>query len=144
MSKRIQPFCDLQETRHETNCPRATTIAEEISERFAAFRRAHPKNTRIPSDLRMAVVDALARGLSPSLLRRTCGVSTGQLGWWRTRSRTSAPVAIQPPRVFSVTGDAAPRSPELSVLPPADGLELRLGSWSVCVRQLDSTDVTQG
>jgi hypothetical protein len=142
MSKQTQPSHDAPGNHRSADRRQALAFADELRRRFLRFHRENPRNTRVPSDLRTAVAAALARGVTPGLLRRTCGLSTSQLTRWRVSSRALAPVQAPPPstagqlppRVFSVIGEATPRPSDLPAYPPTDGLELRLGPWSVCVR----------
>jgi hypothetical protein len=142
MSRQTQPSHDVPGNDRRADRRQALAFADELRKRFLRFRRENPRNTRVPSDLRAAVAAAIARGVTPGLLRRTCRLSTSQLTRWRMCSRALAPVLTPapspagqlPPRVFSVIGEATARPPGLPARPPADGLELRLGPWSVCVR----------
>jgi transposase-like protein len=118
---------------------------EELRTRFVAFRRDNPRNTRIPADLRAAVVAAMRRGVTPTRLRRACGLSTSQLARWRAgaRERRRATLRSQHARVFSVVGEAPPCPQEPTAPPPAHDLELRLGPWSVSVRLAEQPDATR-
>ena len=119
---------------------------DELTTRFATFRRDNPRNTRIPDDLRAAVVVAIRRGVTATRLRRACGLSTSQLAQWRASARgplRSTP-GSQHARVFSVVGEAPPRPPQPTAPPPAHDLELRLGPWSVSVRLAAQTDTRRG
>ena len=109
---------------------------DELRESFAAFRRENPRNTRIPGDLRAAVIAAMRRGATVTRLRRACGLSTSQLARWRAGAGRPArsTVRAQQARVFSVVGEAPSPRRELPGCPPGHDLELRLGPWSVSVR----------
>ena len=109
---------------------------DELKERFAIFRRENPRNTRIPDDLRSAVITAMKQGVRSGRLRRACGLSTSQLARWRALAPSPVPSIVrrQHARVFSVIGDTRPRSPVATLSSPAYDLELRLGPWSVSVR----------
>lgn len=119
---------------------------DELTTRFATFRRDNPRNTRIPDDLRATVVAAMRRGVTATRLRRACGLSTSQLAQWRANARGPAHATLrsQHARVFSVVGEAHPRSPEPTAPSPAHDLELRLGPWSVSVRLAAQTDARRG
>lgn len=119
---------------------------DELTRRFATFRRNNPRHTRIPGDLRAAVVVAMRRGVTATRLRRACGLSTSQLARWRASARapSRSTVSSQHARVFSVVGEAPPRPPEPTAPSPAHDLELRLGPWSVSVRLAAQTVARQG
>jgi hypothetical protein len=131
---------DDQDTR-----PGDIATVDELTTGFATFRRDNPRNTRIPDDLRAAVVVAMRRGVTATRLRRACGLSTSQLAQWRASARcpSHATLRSQHARVFSVVGEAPPRSPVPTAPPPAHDLELRLGPWSVCVRLAPLTETTR-
>lgn len=117
----------------------------ELKERFAVFHRENPPGTRIPADLRAAVVEAIQRGVAPTRLRRSCGLSTGQLTQWRAVARgTRGSGAGTPrPRAFSVV-DTPARAWAAAVAGPTEELELRLGRWSVSVRLARHSDAGRG
>jgi hypothetical protein len=116
--------------------PGDVATVDELATRFTIFRRDNPRNTRIPDDLRAAVLAAIRRGVTATRLRRACGLSTSQLARWRVGARGPArsTVRAQHARVFSVVGEAPPRRRELLGDPPGHDLELRLGPWAVSVR----------
>jgi len=109
-----------------------------LRKRFARFRRAHKPHTRIPDELRAAAVAAVQRGVAPSILKMTCGVSSRQLGQWRPKTtKASVPNGnrLDDVQVLSVVEhDALP----LKLTPTSSAvdqeLHLRLGSWSVSIR----------
>jgi hypothetical protein len=111
----------------------------------------------VPSELRVAVLTAIARGVTPGLVRRACGLSGHQLKRWgkgsaaRVATPALAPTLspalateVRPARIFSVTTEATARSPKPAAQPLTDALELRLGPWSVCVRLATPPDATRG
>ncbi len=123
-----------------------TALVEDLSRRFATFRRESPRHARVPRELRAAVVAAIGHGVPPARLRAACGVSTSQLDRWRTASTSGASFGgeLQRARVFSVTGDPSPRPVDAGGWPPHDGLELRLGPWSVSVRLARQHEADRG
>ena len=150
-----QPFRVLPCARCTADDRQRLARVADLNRRFARFRRENPRNTRIPKELRAAVVAAIAHGVAPGLLRRTCGISTSQLARWRpsacalvpapaTALASPSPLATPLPRVFSVVSETTSRPADLPATPPADALELRLGTWSVCVRRLEPTDAVRG
>lgn len=122
----------------------ASAVAE-LKERFAVFHRENPPSTRIPADLRAAVVEAIQRGVAPTRLRRSCGLSTGQLTRWRAvaRGTKGSGAGASRPRVFSVV-DTPARASAAAVAGPPEELELRLGRWSVSVRLARHPDAGRG
>jgi len=118
-------------------------VLAELARRYARFRRKHPRGARIPSELRAATLAALEKGVSPSELHRSCGVSWNQVAAWRAARSTGDRVAREGDdatdvRVFSVVDEPALEggAPKLEAGREAE-LELRLGSWSVTVRLAD-------
>ena len=132
---------------HFTSTPSAAgsstdrdAILAELAERFAAFRRANQRFTRVPRDLRAAVASAMRSGVTPTQLRRTCGVSTSQLDRWRDRpSAGGAPSQVEKEcaRIFSVVDGIPPPVSNTTHDTTADALELRIGPWSVSVRLVE-------
>jgi len=107
----------------------------ELGKRFARFRKAHPRGTRIPDDLREAALELL-REVAPADLYRTCGINFGQVTAWKeVEARSHAAPDV---RVFSVVeGEPVPRlAPRATASAATPGLELRLGVWSVSVQLL--------
>jgi hypothetical protein len=102
----------------------------ELGVRFARFRREHPGGARIPDDLREAAL-SLLREVAPADLYRTCGISFGQVMAWKVAKARGA--ESPDARVFSVV-DEKP-VPRLEPKDTEPALELRLGPWSVSVRQ---------
>ncbi len=118
-----------------------SAVLADLKERFARFRAKHRRGTRVPGELRAATLAALGKDVSSGELYRSCGVSWGQLEAWkagckssgtRAKKRNAEPAEV---RVFSVV-DAEPEPVERPGLvnPLDEGLELRLGLWSVRVR----------
>ena len=107
----------------------------KLGERFARFRKEHPRGARIPDDLRAAAL-ALLRKVAPAGVYRACGISFGQVMAWKEAEARSPTVPDL--RVFSVVDEEsalrlAPKATESAAAP---ALELRLGPWSVSVRLL--------
>ena len=118
---------------------------EHLRRSFVRFRREHPSRTRIPDTLRKAALRAIENGASEADVRRACGVTSDQLAQWRRhrqegrgRQRSGgqqSPVVAEPePRIFSVIDDEGVAGNNAEGLPD---LELRLGGWSVCIRQVE-------
>jgi hypothetical protein len=116
--------------------PEVVTAIGDLTKRFAAFRRENPRHTRIPGGLRAAVLAAMQRGVTPTRLRRTCGLSKKQLTCWQGSSwvRTPSFARVEPARVFSVVGETPLPRAAAAAVAGAEELELRLGRWSVSVR----------
>lgn len=126
--------------------PSDVAAVDELGARFATFHSKNPPHTRIPNDLRAAVIAAMRRGVTAARLRHACGLSTSQLARWRAllRGPSCSALKSEQPRVFSVVGEVPPRPLESSSLPPAHDLELRLGPWSVSVRLAALPEPRQG
>ena len=109
-------------------------MVAELERRFALFREQHARCTRVPAELRAAVMSALAQGVASGEIERACRVSWNQIRAWQARDRLEpwkAKVDDQDVRVFSVVDEVPGAHQE----PAAEhGLELRLGLWSVSVR----------
>lgn len=113
-----------------------SSVLADLEGRFARFRAEHRRGTRVPVELRTAVLAALRRGVTAGELYRTCGIGWSQLEAWksgpnsvRKRGRRDAADV----RVFSVV-DAEPLDQQAAVVAIENELELRLGRWSVRVR----------
>lgn len=149
MGKQSQSRLTTPPLNHVSQRPERTesagsVVLAELQARFAQFRAEHPRGTRVPAALRAAALAALGEGVKTTQLRRTCGISWGQLKAWKagresSRTRLHEDEGPTDVRVFSVV-DAEPVEAPASV-DPADGtLELKLGPWSVRVQL---TGVTQ-
>ena len=53
-----------------------------LQERFERFRRGTVRWTRVPADLRAAVLEAVRQGVTLTEVRRACGLSLSQLRLW--------------------------------------------------------------
>ncbi|MCK5805790.1 MAG: hypothetical protein KAI66_23365 [Lentisphaeria bacterium] len=107
---------------------------------FARFRRTHSPRTRIPDGLRQATLEVLDSGIEENEVRRVCGVTSDQVAQWRKHPQArepERPLQRQELRVFPVVddfaaarhgGEPAPQKQDLE-------LELRLGDWTLCIRQ---------
>jgi hypothetical protein len=111
-------------------------LLRELGQRFDAFRGENRRFTRVPGELRAAAVAALREGVTPSGLRRVCGISTSQLASWRSERPSLAAAAAEVPsaRAFRVIDDAPASGGGAAAVIDDDALELRLGPWSVLVR----------
>lgn len=114
---------------------------EELRRGFAKFRRTRKPGARIPNALREAVLAALESGEAEGEVRRVCGVTSTQLAQWGHRKRSSAKqgsLGDHKARVFSVVDEM----PEMKVERRSGGseatVELRLGGWEICLRQLEA------
>ena len=121
-------------------------VVSELRRRFAAFRKANRRGSRIPPSLRRAVVEAAAQGVPMKSLWLACGVTKSQVQKWGAimpsgQTRQSAPneLEVEPARCFSVVdpGDVAGSgSPTASA---STILELRIGEWAISIRPLATT-----
>ena len=113
---------------------------ERLRQRFAKFRRDHPPQTRIPNILRSAVVAAVRQGVGQSKLRRACGLGSGQIErWQQILEPTPKPgrcTQSADARVFRVLDEPPTARRRIDIEQPDQPLELRLGDWSICVRQV--------
>jgi hypothetical protein len=115
---------------------------KKLSRRFTQFRGEHPLQTRIPDTLRKATLAALRRGVTQAQVRRACGVTSGQLDdWQQSLDRVATPARrnLKPARVFSVVDDNASRDSQATSPNRDQPLELRLGGWEICVRQVGAS-----
>jgi hypothetical protein len=137
MDRSCLPPRDLREGCQNPR-DRPNVSVDQLSRRFAKFRREHPAYTRIPDSFRAAVLAVMKRGVTRTKLCRTCGLSSRQLDHWqKSQHGESSPGDLDAARgvqILSVVDD------EPTVFADAkDGhreqpLELRLGGWSICVR----------
>jgi hypothetical protein len=124
------------QTRGRRRPQGASPMVAELARRFALFREQHPRGTRVPAELRAAVLSALARGAASGDIERACRVSWGQVRAWEARDGrglVKTPVEDPEVRVFSVV-DEAPGALAPVASTTEHGLELRVGPWSVSVR----------
>lgn len=114
-----------------------TEVLEQLRKRFRSFRALRGERKRVPLELRRAVLDALAEGVSSRALCRELGITPMQLSAWRrsdaSTAQSAATVKVPRARVFEVTDPA--RGESHGALPGGgDALELRLGGWSLVIR----------
>jgi hypothetical protein len=109
------------------------SVLARLEGRFAEFRRSHPAGARVPTELRTAALAALEKGVGAGDLYRRCHISWGQVHAWKAKAAEGEGTDV---RVFSVVDDAPVHQEEPS-LSSGQGLELRLGPWSVSVRLAD-------
>jgi hypothetical protein len=115
------------------------TVAE-LSRRFAMFREEHPSGTRIPPELREAVVSAVARGAALGPIERACRISRSQIIAWRAGGpfRSGEKSTEDPPaRIFSVVDEVLGAASPPSTSTVEQELEFRLGPWSVKVKLIE-------
>jgi hypothetical protein len=123
---------------HDDSC---RPSIRELRQRFASFRKQHKSGARIPNDLRAAVFEALQKGDPPLEVLNACRITLKQLDSWRRhqgfgQEKNKTQVHQQKVRVFSVSDGAPLNALERAVGEDAEGtLELRLGQWSICIRQ---------
>jgi hypothetical protein len=123
-------------------------LVEDLRKRFLDFRRTNARHTRIPEELRAAVLAAVGRGVTPTRIRRTCRVSDGQLTRWKAANRAThgqMPESPGPARIFSVVDDqpSRPSRPPACDSAPEPALELRVGLWSVTVQRTERQEAAQ-
>jgi hypothetical protein len=115
-------------------------VPADLCRRFADFRRTSKARTRVPNDLRHAVLDALDQGVSMLAVRRDLGLTAEQVAGW-PRCALGGPVeiegesGIEDSRVFTVADGPAVEKPGPTRSDADEALELRLGAWSIVVRR---------
>lgn len=117
---------------------RAQRSLEQLEQRFARFRREHPRQTRIPDALRRDALAAIRLGVTRTQLRNACGVSSDQVKHWQRNGGLAVAERepnIEDARVFSVLEDVPSRESESRSPDEEQHLELRLGGWSISVRR---------
>ena len=96
---------------------------------FATFRRRYPPHTRVPGQLRRAVLEAVRSGIDPALLKGELGVTGAQVAKWRQCPSPTQEIAFGAgPRVLEVvpSGTGAVRANGLRVSYEAGRLLLEL------------------
>lgn len=113
---------------------------EQLKRSFAKFRSGHRTRTRIPQVLRDSALAALESGVPELRVRRACGISGTQLRWWRLRQDTCAEGIEQQEhkaRIFPVVDDIAYVGAENAGAPTGQSVQLRVGQWEICIRQVE-------
>lgn len=129
-------FDDSQNNKHKNEIN-----LEELARRFANFRARNQVITRIPDALRVDAVAALRQGIPKKVLRRSCGITTAQLTSWQQigspkKIKKAVTIKNRPPRIFSVKDKNRTPHNNIEAKDNKPNLELRLGDWSICVKQL--------
>jgi hypothetical protein len=119
---------------------------KELAKRFAAFRRSHKRFTRVPTELRAAVMAAMRRGVTATQLRRTCSISSSQLEQWGRAPGAAASSCMEAERarIFSVVDEVPSRASDSTQCTASDGFELRIGPWAVSVRLAETQEPGRG
>lgn len=143
MQKTSESSPTRSRVRRRSETRDGSSALAELENRFARFREEHARGTRIPEELRAAVLAALDEGVRPRELHRKCGVSWSQIVAWQARGVGRVKEQAAEPRevrVFSVA-DEPPmhRSGALSSTAEQE-LELRFGPWSVKIQGVGSED----
>ena len=142
MGKRSRrPAVPRQSTRRRAtvNTSAAPTVAR-LERRFAKFRGEHPPRTRIPDNLRGAVLSAMRQGVPMAELRRICGLGSNQIEYWQKslgEILTHPDPPVQDARVFSVAGDIPTPDVEPTDYKREQHLDLRLDGWSISIRRAE-------
>lgn len=106
-------------------------VLADLAKRFAQFRKEHRRHTRVPQELREAVLAVVGK-VPPGDLYRACGVSFRQVMTWKAaKARSSEAPDV---RVFSVVDDKGSAQPHSTGITSAPELELRFGPWTVSVQ----------
>lgn len=124
----------------------STTVElEQLSRRYAAFRREHRARMRIPEALREATLEAIGKGLPEKTVRVACRISPEQLKRWREirgfrgrgkEGRKAGEKAKA--RVFKVSDDAVEKKSVHSRKEgPSEALQLRIGGWEISFRHIE-------
>ena len=139
MGREARPSLDSRGSRRSRRGGQSSNSSlEQLRRQFAKFRREHPPHTRIPIALRLTALTAMQHGMTRTQLLRICGVSSHQLDQWEQRHvelSAHADVGVPDARVFSVVGDMSTGNADTADGNRDQELELRLGGWSICVRQ---------
>ena len=121
---------------------------DRLRSRFSAFRRSHPRGTRVPRELRAAAVEAEKLGISARAVCLACGCTPAQLARWREslapadhRATEGVELRGMAPRVFTVV-DGSGVAPGGSMDEDLE-LKLQLGAWQLSLR-LSPTPARQG
>lgn len=135
-----QPLSAQGDEQNQGSGGGAGIVLERLRRRFADFRRKHPAQTRVPEELRAAVLAAMRQGVTQTEVQRACKLTSRQLGMWQ-RSQGIGLVgrkrkAQQKAKIFSVTEDISREAAQARSESTRAQLELRVGDWSVSIRQL--------
>ena len=119
-------------------------VPAELWFRFMKFRYTSAAGTRIPEELRQAVINAIDGGVPMEALVREFGIKASQVRDWRRRGadgaldggKTAAGAEV---RIFEVANERTTREVGsvngLALGADGEALELRLGGWSVTIRR---------
>jgi transposase-like protein len=120
-------------------------VPADLRRRFTDFRRANVPRTRVPDDLRVAVLRTFDQGVSMTALRRELDLTAKQVENWRRYAPTGylegEPAAGRGgARVFDIADRSAVGEPAAASAAGAAGeaLEIRLGAWSVVIHSARS------
>jgi transposase-like protein len=115
------------------------SVPADLRRRFADFRRASAPRTRVPNDLRRAVLLAVDQGAEMTALRCELGVTAKQVEDWRRGASCAAldgesSSGCDGARVFDVADRPVVDERVGMASNGCEALELRLGTWSVVIR----------
>jgi transposase-like protein len=115
------------------------SVPADLRRRFIEFRRANAPMTRVPDDLRVAVLRAFDQGASMTSLRRELDLTVKQVENWRRYAPAGflegGPATGRGgARIFDVADGSAVGEHASASGDVGEALELRLGAWSVVIR----------
>src|SRR5437016_3498008 len=73
---------------------RELVLLDALRRSFAEFRKAHPRRSPFPTELRKGVLDALREGVAPSAVYGACKLTATQVANWQNAARSPG----RPPR----------------------------------------------
>ena len=114
---------------------------ENLRRIFTKYRREHRSRARIAQSLRDAALDAIQSGIAERDVCRACQISRWQLGFWRRGQRVSEQglgLSQKKARIFPVVDDSRETCDEGGEQRAASDLQLRMGRWEICIRQVES------
>ncbi len=98
----------------------------DLIRKFSKHREASDGGRRrIPKELRMAALQAVARGVSKTELHRSCGISPAQLSGWRRANREKSGDKERAPQILSVVDSGWPKGLRIAV--KHDRIEFEIG-----------------
>jgi hypothetical protein len=108
-------------------------LLAHLESRFSVFRRNQQSGRKLPTALRRAVLDALAKGISTTAVRQACGVTNRQLMLWHRADKLRT---IEPIKTVSVSPRVLPvlESPETKRSANEVELDMRVGPWCLSLR----------
>ena len=116
---------------HKSFEPESTFILEDLRRRFEILRTQQKRTWKIPEDLRLAVLNAIAANVPKKHIQHVCALYGNQLKRWEELQKQPL---VSAPRFLNIVD-----VPQATTTTAFDmRLKMRIGRWCFNLSQIDS------